>query len=137
MGTVAANVEAATSKSRRKRQVRSTQERRQIVEETLKPGASVSLVARAYDVNANQLFKWRKLYREGRLDVTPNSNTATTLVPVKISESLPVSGPTVTGRRVRTRRPGTIDIDLGHARVRIEGAADPECVRAALERLSR
>jgi len=26
---------------------------------------------------------------------------------------------------------------LGHARVRIEGAADPDCVQAALERLIR
>ncbi len=34
-------------------------ERRQIVEETLKPGASVSQVARAHDVNANQVFTGR------------------------------------------------------------------------------
>lgn len=39
-----------------KRQFRSRQERRAIVEETLKPGASVSVVARAHDVNANQVF---------------------------------------------------------------------------------
>jgi hypothetical protein len=32
---------------------------------------------------------------------------------------------------------GSIDIDLGHARVRIEGRADPECVRAPLERRPR
>jgi transposase len=34
--------------------------RRQIVAETLEPGASVSIVARRHDVNANQLFKWRR-----------------------------------------------------------------------------
>jgi hypothetical protein len=32
---------------------------------------------------------------------------------------------------------GIIDIDLGHARLRIEGAADPDCVRAALAGLIR
>ena len=32
---------------------------------------------------------------------------------------------------------GIIDINLGHARGRIEGAADPECVRAAVEGLMR
>ena len=38
------------------RRFRSKAERRQIVEETMKPGASVSQVARAHDVNANQVF---------------------------------------------------------------------------------
>jgi transposase len=47
-----------------KRRMRSKAERRRIVEETLEPGASV---ARAHGVNANQVFKWRTLYREGRL----------------------------------------------------------------------
>jgi transposase len=37
------------------------------VEETFVAGASVSRVARRHDVNANQVFYWRKLYREGRL----------------------------------------------------------------------
>jgi transposase len=113
---------------------RSKQERRQIVEETLKPGASVSRVARAHDVNANQVFKWRKQYREGRLEVAPTSNT---LLPVKISDSLPMVGSTAVRRRIKARRVGVIDIDLGHARVRIEGAADPDCVHATLEGLIR
>ena len=119
------------------RRFRSKQERRQIVEETLKPGASVSLVARAHDVNANQLFKWRKLYHEGRLNVATASSTPSTLLPVKICDSLPVVASAPVRRRAKTRRAGIIDIDLGHARVRIEGAADPDCVRAALEGLRR
>ncbi|MEZ5364200.1 MAG: transposase [Bryobacterales bacterium] len=43
---------------------RSKQERRRIVEESLQPGVSVALLARAHQVNANQIFHWRKLYRE-------------------------------------------------------------------------
>lgn len=39
-------------------------ERRDIVEETLLPGASVARVARRHAVNANQVFYWRKLFRE-------------------------------------------------------------------------
>ncbi|MCP1674640.1 transposase [Natronocella acetinitrilica] len=35
--------------------------KKQMVAETLKDGASVSLVARRYNVNTNQLFKWRNL----------------------------------------------------------------------------
>ncbi len=35
--------------------------------ESLEPGASVSRVARRHDVNANQVFTWRRLVRDGRL----------------------------------------------------------------------
>jgi transposase len=116
---------------REKRRMRSKAERRRIVEETLEPGASVARVARAHEINANQVFKWRKLYREGRLEVESRTNA---LLPVRITG-------TVKGQRRRSPSAvigaGTIDIDLGHARVRIEGTADPVCVRAALEGLLR
>jgi transposase len=108
-------------------------ERRQIVEETMKPGASVSRVARAHDINANQIFQWRKLYREGRLEAEEPSTSAA-LLPVEISSEVRKSA---TRRESTTTGSGVIDIDLGHARVRIEGAADPICVRAALEGLLR
>src|SRR5271156_4640475 len=36
--------------------------KRQIVSETFVAGASVSVVARRYDVNANQVFRWRQQY---------------------------------------------------------------------------
>jgi transposase len=120
-----------TLKDGRTRRFRSKLERRQIVEETLKAGASVALVARAHDVNANQVFKWRKQYEQGRLDV----NSPTTLLPVKISDAIPLEPRA--RQTSRTKRSGIIDIDLGHARVRIEGIADPDCVRAALEKLIR
>ena len=116
---------------------RTKAERRQIVEETLKPGASVSQVARARDVNTNQVFYWRRQYRAGWFDEVAKKTTA--LVPVKVvrpaGESLQarLHGTKTNGSNQR----GSIDIDLGHARVRIEGAADPECVRAALEGLVR
>jgi transposase len=41
--------------------------KRRLVEETMEPGASVSVIARRNDVNANLVFFWRKLYRQGRL----------------------------------------------------------------------
>src|SRR5499425_2111903 len=95
-----------TTKSGQTRRFRSKQERRQIVEETLKPGASVALVARAHDVNANQVFKWRKQYERGRLEVRP----AATLLPVKISDA--ESPPPKLSRKCRPRKSGIIDIDL-------------------------
>ena len=57
----------AVKAPRKKLRRRSIKERREIVEETFVAGASVSRVARRHDVNANQVFYWRKLYREGRL----------------------------------------------------------------------
>ena len=117
---------------REKRRMRSKAERRRIVEETLKPGASVARVARAHGVNANQLFKWRQLYREGRLG--PEGSTDA-LVPVRIRGTLGGTGWRTLSEGTITS--GTIDIDLGHARVRIQGTADPACVRAALEGLVR
>ena len=38
--------------------------KREIVAASLVPGASVSRVARRYDVNANQVFAWRRRYRD-------------------------------------------------------------------------
>ena len=36
--------------------------KRELVAALSEPGASVSIVARRYDVNANQLFKWRRQF---------------------------------------------------------------------------
>ena len=41
----------------------SAEEKRRIVEESLRPGASVSVVARRHDLNANLLFTWRRQAR--------------------------------------------------------------------------
>src|SRR3954452_19465867 len=44
--------------------------KREIVAASLVPGASVSRVARRYDVNANQVFAWRRRYRDGAAEPT-------------------------------------------------------------------
>src|SRR5215469_14805238 len=71
---------APVSAPKKKQRRRTIKELRDIVEETLPPGASVARVARRHEVNANQVFYWRKLYREGRLGI----NIATPLLPVKV-----------------------------------------------------
>lgn len=108
-----------------KRQYRSKEERRRIVEETLEPGASVAVIARAHEVNANQVFQWRKLYREGRLDPETPS---TQLIPVVgIAEDV----------RPARFACGAIHIEMRKVRLRIEGNVDPECLRIILQQLSR
>jgi transposase len=98
------------------------------VEETLQPEASVAVIARQHGVNANQVFAWRKLYREGRLDVAPPTAQ---LVPVRIAEVMD-----------REQLPaklhaGVIMVEVGRARIRIEGSVDPENLRLVLERVGR
>jgi len=57
--------------------------KREIVAASFAPGASGSVIARRYDVNANQLFRWRKLFRDGP-DV-PADPTVPQLVPVIVT----------------------------------------------------
>ena len=93
--------------------------KRRIVEESLAAGASVSVVSRRYDVNANQLFKWRRQYEAS------GSGDRPVMVPVAV---LP-SGPSGSSG-------GTIEIELsGGARVRLSGAVDVAVVRQVLEQL--
>lgn len=117
-----------------KRRYRALEEKRRIVEETLAEGASVALVARTHGVNANLVFNWRKLYQAGRL-----GSGGAKLLPVQVS---PESSPRLPAPlRELCSSPsssmGTIHIQLGHARVSIEGNADPVMLRVLLECLQR
>jgi len=114
----------------RKRRHRSKLERRQIVEETFVPGTSVAVIARAHDVNANQVFHWRRLYEKGLLD---ERKPGPQFVPVRIGDA--GEDEHKNARATAEPHSGTIDIQIGGVRVRITGSADPDCVRAALEQL--
>ena len=57
--------------------------KREIVAASYAPGSSVSKVARHYDVNANQVFGWRKRYRDDpRASAMP---AAPRLIPVVVT----------------------------------------------------
>lgn len=110
---------------RRPRIYRSAELRRQIVEETLAPGASVSLVARAHNVNANLVFTWRRRYRQELLQNTNSSK----LLPVRIiPPPAPIVPPPATAN-------GVLHLELPHAHLRIEGAPDPTTLRTLLAHL--
>jgi transposase len=111
---------------RQTRRYRSKQERRRIAEESLQDGASVAVIARQHGVNANQVFQWWKLLRDGRLDIKPSSNQ---LLPVRIAE--------VVEDRPAHQQNGTIQIELGRMRVRIEGSVDAATLRTVLEQFGR
>lgn len=128
MGTAGHGEIIVAEQQRAKRRFRSREERRRIVEETLQPGASVAVIARRHDVNANQVFHWRKLYREGRLDATQRRAT---LLPVRVTEV--VSSQPASARLYS----GVIVVEVGRARIRIEGTVDSDNLRLVLERVSR
>jgi transposase len=119
----------------RKRRMRSKLERRQVVEETMRPGApSVAVIARAHGVNANQVFNWRKLYHAGRLN---DKVQASELLPVRIWDDSNREYPGAGRLTIAPVVAGAIHIEIGRARIRVEGPADPATLRTILEQLSR
>ena len=58
-------VEVLTGIQRRRRWT--AEQKKAMVLETEQPGMSVSVVARKYEVQPNQLFRWRRLFHEGAL----------------------------------------------------------------------
>src|SRR3954468_19625574 len=63
--------------------------KREIVAASLVPGASVSRVARRYDVNANQVFAWRRRYRGVAAKPTRLRLLPVTVTPDQPDESAP------------------------------------------------
>jgi transposase-like protein len=75
-------------------------EKCRIVEQTLKPGASVARVALAHGVNANQAFSWRRQYRQGLLSQR-NAGGLRAVVPISDRTRLPFA---VSGQRLVLNR---------------------------------
>jgi transposase len=89
-------------------------------------GASVSRVARRHDVNANQVFYWRKLYREGRLGDTRQ------LLAVEVTKDRSTPGI----EEVSAPSSGSIEIKLAKGSLRVFGSIDTSALRVVLECLA-
>jgi transposase len=99
--------------------------KREIVAASLAPGSSVSIVARRYDVNANQVFAWRKRYR----GVSGDDPSAVQLMPVTVTPDRPVEP-------ARARE--LIEIELaGGYRVRVGNGVKSAALRLVLDVLER
>lgn len=103
--------------------------KRALVEQSLQPGVSVARLARRHDLNANQLFTWRKAYREGRLEEAK-------FIPVVIHEA-----ETPGKNRVPDKVPpvacGRLIIECKEARLSIEGRPDAQVLAQVLAVLLR
>jgi transposase len=104
--------------------------KREIVAASYAPGSSVSKVARHYDVNANQVFGWRKRYRDDpRASAMP---AAARLIPVVVTaeQDAVATQPSSVAE--------TIEIDLaGRYRIRVGSGVDTQTLRRVLDVLER
>jgi transposase len=104
--------------------------KREIVAASYAPGSSVSKVARHYDVNANQVFGWRKRYRDDpRASAMP---AAPRLIPVVVTaeQDAVATQPSSVAE--------TIEIDLaGRYRIRVGSGVDTQTLRRVLDVLER
>jgi len=113
----------------------SLEEKRCVVLECLTSGESVSIVARRHDLNANQVFHWRKLHERGKLGEALLPSALPKLLAVRIEEP--------TGREAKVVTPpppapqSWIEIECTHPyRVRVHGAVDAPALARVLEVLA-
>jgi transposase len=106
--------------------------KRALVALSLEPGASVARIAREHGVNANQVFSWRRLHQQGRLGV-PALLRADGLLPVVLVPSAPAPNNTDADGDAG----GTIVLELGEVRVRIEGQPSAATLAQVLDRVLR
>ena len=119
-----------TIDGRRRRRTWTEELKREIVAASYEPGASTSVVAQRYDVNTNQVFLWRRLYRDGLLTSAGASGPA--LLPVTIT------GDPVTEKAQATADIGRIEIELPNGwRIRVDTGIDGKALRRILDVLER
>jgi transposase len=99
--------------------------KREIVTASLEPVSSVSLVARRYDMNARQVFAWRKRYAAEAAEPTELR-----LMPVAVTPDPPADP-------APTRADGLIEIEFGGYRLRVGSGVNPRAIAAVIQALNR
>ena len=100
--------------------------KREIAAASFARGASVSIVARQYNVNSNQVFAWRKLYGDASI-ATPGPQ----LVPVTVTPDQSVEAAAAPSSDV-------IEIELPRGyRIRVGDSVKAATLRLVLDTLER
>lgn len=117
------------------RRHRTIEEKQRIVAESFEPGASVAEVARRYEVNANQVFAWRRLQQQGLLALHSRRMKGRRLVPVQVIDAASTSAQTAPAPIAAA---GTLTIELpGGTRLTVKGAVEATLLAQALSLLLR
>ena len=122
-----------------RRRFRTVEEKVRIVAESRVPGTSVAEVARRHEVNANQIFAWRRLADQGLLR-SEAGEEAIKLLPVRVSSEGGARVRQVRRRSIpaRSGAEGRIEITFADAvRVAICGAVTGERIAQVLAALRR
>lgn len=104
----------------------STQFKREVVARSLVAGTSVSRLAREFNINANQVFTWRRQLAD--LHRAVNAAPAA-LMPVTVLDS-----PDVTAEPALPAS-GVMLLTVGRAQLRLEGGVDAAALAQVLARL--
>jgi transposase len=118
----------------------SEEHKRALVERCLAPGASVSAVLLAHGFNTNLVRKWIRAYQ------AQQAGGAGKLVPVTVREAHEITP----SRRARAKpatdqgatsasatASGSIEIELGAAKLVVRGAVEPEQLRVVVDLIAR
>jgi transposase len=110
--------------------------KRELVERSLQPGASVSGIALEGGINANVLFRWRREHLRAA-GAHGHGTARAVLLPVKVArQASSTEREVVSSCSPMPPMPaGVIEIDIGAARVRLRGALDEVDVRVVLQAL--
>lgn len=119
-----------------------TEFKRQLVEQTFSPGASVALIARCNDVNANLLFKWRRAYLKGAYGLPLPEHVVSKpecmtppLLPVTVIADTPALPARVL--EAGTSIENVCEVEFERARLCIRGDVSPAMLRLLIRELSR
>jgi len=119
-------VEVITGQKRRRNWT--AEEKAEILAATMVPGASVTEVARRFSIGPTLVWTWRrKAMAEMAAEMGPR------FVPLRIGgEATGIAATTSEPPPGRDQPAGSIEVAIGRARVRVEGAVDPEVLRQML-----
>jgi transposase len=112
--------------------------KRDLVERSLRTGASVSALAQEHGINANLLFNWRRLHLQAQNRNAAVEAPVPTLLPVTVRPEMqpPVAKPHQPPLAPARASTGAIEIEIGNARVRLRGTVDDASLRSVLRALS-
>ncbi len=100
-----------------------------LVAEAVRPGASMSQIARRYGISTGLLYTWRRLAQQGELSLAPVLANSPGFVPVEIVPEIP-------SRAAGEEGAGVIIIELpGDRRVRVDRHVDTEALHRVLAAL--
>ena len=120
----------------RRRREHRVEFKRELVARSLEPGVSVAAIAMDSGINANLLFGWRRRHLEflAQAELAPARSPAAVLLPVSVETGPHETHRTLSAPPARSSS-GTIEIEIGSARVRLRGPVDDASLRSVLTAL--